>query len=151
MSRPDIVKAVWAYIRQHNLQDESDRRFVMCDEKLQKVMDNKTRVSMFGMNKYLTNNVYKKDEVVGGTPDESNSGSEDEMDYDGLSPSAGSSSKPKKVAKKSATVKSEGKKRGGGGGGGFMRPMTLSPALSDLLNGAQQVCTFHKYQKIVSD
>ncbi|KAJ9107532.1 hypothetical protein QFC21_000989 [Naganishia friedmannii] len=38
VSRPQAVKLLWAYIKQHNLQDPEDKRFIMCDEKLMKVL-----------------------------------------------------------------------------------------------------------------
>uniref|UniRef100_A0A453LWB5 DM2 domain-containing protein n=1 Tax=Aegilops tauschii subsp. strangulata TaxID=200361 RepID=A0A453LWB5_AEGTS len=34
LSRSDVVKRMWVYIKENNLQDPSDRRKIICDEKL---------------------------------------------------------------------------------------------------------------------
>jgi len=34
MARGDITKKIWGYIKEKNLQDPSDRRKILCDEKL---------------------------------------------------------------------------------------------------------------------
>ncbi len=38
---------VWEYIRGHNLQNPNDKREIICDEKLQKVMGGKKKVSHY--------------------------------------------------------------------------------------------------------
>lgn len=65
MSRPQVVKQLWVYIKAHELQDPNDKRKVKCDEKLQAVFK-KPVVGMFEMNKLLGNHLYKDDEVVNG-------------------------------------------------------------------------------------
>jgi upstream activation factor subunit UAF30 len=57
MSRPQCVKALWVYIREHGLQNPSNKREIICDEKFAKVMGRK-KVTMFSMNKFLSNNLY---------------------------------------------------------------------------------------------
>ncbi|KAK6091253.1 hypothetical protein MT418_008225 [Batrachochytrium dendrobatidis] len=57
ISRIDLNKQLWHYIKEHNLQDPIDRRFILCDEKLKAVMKSK-RVNMFSMNKKLSNHLY---------------------------------------------------------------------------------------------
>ena len=52
MSRPEVVKAIWAYIREHDLQDPSDRRNILPDDKLGKIL--KAPVGIFSMNKQLS-------------------------------------------------------------------------------------------------
>lgn len=37
LSRPQVVKQLWAYIKDRNLQNPSDKRQIICDEKLQKL------------------------------------------------------------------------------------------------------------------
>ena len=49
-SRPQVVKRLWDYIKLHNLQDPSDKRYILCDSKL-KILFGVDRVSMFSMNK----------------------------------------------------------------------------------------------------
>lgn len=65
MSRPQVVKQLWVYIKAHDLQDSTDKRKVKCDEKLQAVFK-KPVVGMFEMNKLLGNHLYKDDEIVNG-------------------------------------------------------------------------------------
>lgn len=49
LPRADILKKVWDYIRAHNLQDPKDKRTILPDEKLAKVLGTKDPVSMFKM------------------------------------------------------------------------------------------------------
>ncbi|KZV34658.1 hypothetical protein F511_12461 [Dorcoceras hygrometricum] len=39
LPRPDVIKRIWDYIKQNNLQDPSDRRQIICDEKLKELFD----------------------------------------------------------------------------------------------------------------
>jgi upstream activation factor subunit UAF30 len=48
-----VVSKVWDYIKSHNLQNPKDRREILADDKLRKVFG-KDRVTMFEMNKHLT-------------------------------------------------------------------------------------------------
>lgn len=57
-SRPEVVKLLWKYIKENNLQDPSDRRFILCDEKLLKIFKKK-RVSSFGMNQDISRHLTK--------------------------------------------------------------------------------------------
>ncbi|BFZ57836.1 hypothetical protein PYCC9005_004890 [Savitreella phatthalungensis] len=52
LSRPQVAKAVWAYIKQHNLQDKADKRYINCDSPLAQLLGT-TRVHMFTMTKLL--------------------------------------------------------------------------------------------------
>lgn len=53
LSRGDVVSKVWAYIKQHNLQNPANKREILADAKLKPVFDGKDKVSMFEMNKHL--------------------------------------------------------------------------------------------------
>ena len=53
MTRADVVSSVWAYIKEHDLQDPNDRRNIRADEKLAKVFGKK-EATMFEMNKHLS-------------------------------------------------------------------------------------------------
>ena len=53
LSRPQVVKHIWEYIKTHELQDPKDKRFILCDEALEKIFKQK-RVSSFGMNSTLS-------------------------------------------------------------------------------------------------
>lgn len=66
MSRPDLVKKLWEYIKANNLQDPSDKRFILCDAKLQTVF-NRNRINCFKMAKYMSDHVRKIDELSDST------------------------------------------------------------------------------------
>ncbi len=52
LPRPEVVKKVWDYIKRNDLQNPSNRREIVGDEKLKKVFG-KDKVTMFEMNKHL--------------------------------------------------------------------------------------------------
>lgn len=60
-SRPDVVKAIWKYIKEHDLQDPNDKRFILCDDLLTKIF-RKKRISCFGMNRELSKHLMPTDE-----------------------------------------------------------------------------------------
>ncbi|KAJ8142565.1 hypothetical protein OXX80_011185 [Metschnikowia pulcherrima] len=62
MSRPQVVKQMWVYIRANKLQNPNDKRQIFCDEKL-KLVFKKSSVTMFEMNKLLTKHLFKEDEL----------------------------------------------------------------------------------------
>lgn len=95
MSRPQVVKQMWIYIKAHELQDPSDKRKVVCDAKLQQLFK-KSTVGMFEMNKLLTKHLYKEEDVVNRAPwdsvkkekvEEEDEGEKDESE-DGQEPDA---------------------------------------------------------------
>ncbi|KAK4536200.1 hypothetical protein CDCA_CDCA07G2225 [Cyanidium caldarium] len=53
LSRCGVVKALWQYIKEHQLQDTTDKRVILCDDKLKQVFNGESRVTAFNMNKYL--------------------------------------------------------------------------------------------------
>lgn len=53
VSRTDITRKLWDYIRGHNLQDPENKTFIKADDKLKAVFDGKDRVSMFEMTKLV--------------------------------------------------------------------------------------------------
>jgi chromatin remodeling complex protein RSC6 len=54
VTRGEVVSKVWAYIKQHKLQDPKNKREIVADDKLKPVFDGKARVNMFEMNKYIS-------------------------------------------------------------------------------------------------
>ncbi|CAI2176166.1 3520_t:CDS:2 [Funneliformis geosporum] len=60
MSRLEVVKRLWAYIKENALQDPSDKRFIVCDERLMTIF-NQDRIHSFTMNKFLTVHLKKKE------------------------------------------------------------------------------------------
>jgi chromatin remodeling complex protein RSC6 len=53
VTRGDVVSKIWAYIKQHNLQNPANKREILADAKLKPVFDGKDKVTMFEMNKHL--------------------------------------------------------------------------------------------------
>ena len=56
MSRPQLVKNLWVYIKEHNLQNSDDKRMFTPDVTMAKVFGKK-EIQGFGMIKYLKNHV----------------------------------------------------------------------------------------------
>ncbi|KAI1746997.1 DEK C terminal domain-containing protein [Xylaria castorea] len=61
LSRPQVVKKLWAHIKEKQLQDPSDKRQILCDESMQAVFK-VTKVDMFQMNKLVGNHLYPVEE-----------------------------------------------------------------------------------------
>ncbi len=57
LSRTDVTRKLWDYIRGHNLQDPANKTFIKPDENLKQVLDGRDRVSMFEMTKLVFNHV----------------------------------------------------------------------------------------------
>ena len=57
LSRPDIIKKVWEYIKSHNLQDPKNKRLIQPDEKLSKVFGSKTPVDMMKLSGLLNKHI----------------------------------------------------------------------------------------------
>jgi len=60
LPRPQVTQALWVYIKRHDLQNPEDKREIMCDDMLKKVMDNNEKVTMFTMNKHITKHLVEK-------------------------------------------------------------------------------------------
>ena len=52
LPRGEVVSKVWAYIKEHDLQNPENRREIVADDKLEAVFGKK-KVTMFEMNKHL--------------------------------------------------------------------------------------------------
>lgn len=107
LPRTLVVKYLWAYIRDKNLQDPGNKRKIICDDALRAVFGIES-TDMFKMNKLLSKHIWPLD-----TP-------EDEGEP-----------KPKrpKPEKKEAQEKEGGKARGSG----ILSPLPLSEALINFL------------------
>mmetsp|Transcript_43365 Transcript_43365/g.86152 ORF Transcript_43365/g.86152 Transcript_43365/m.86152 type:complete len:340 (-) Transcript_43365:19-1038(-) len=53
MPRTEVTKRIWAYIKEHDLQDPRDKRKILCDAALEKVLKRKS-IHMFTMTKVLS-------------------------------------------------------------------------------------------------
>jgi upstream activation factor subunit UAF30 len=58
ISRPQVAKKVWVYIKKHKLQDPKKRREIVADEKLKPVFG-KARLDMFQMTKAISKHLKK--------------------------------------------------------------------------------------------
>jgi chromatin remodeling complex protein RSC6 len=55
--RTQIIKKIWDYIKQNDLQDKENRRMINADEKLKVVFAGKEQISMFELAKVVNNHV----------------------------------------------------------------------------------------------
>ena len=61
LSRPQVVKQLWKYIKGNELQDPADKRQILCDDKLHAVFK-QDKINMFSMNKLLGSHLYPVDD-----------------------------------------------------------------------------------------
>lgn len=54
MPRSEVVKALWVYIKKHDLQDPTNKRNINADAKLKEVFGGKGMVNMFEMTKLVS-------------------------------------------------------------------------------------------------
>jgi len=59
ITRADLTKKVWDYIKKHDLQDAKNRRAINADAKLLPVFGGKEQVTMFEMTKLVNQHVSK--------------------------------------------------------------------------------------------
>lgn len=52
LSRPQVVKQLWVYIKANNLQNPNNKKEIMCDDRMRPVF-NSDKIDMFKMNKVL--------------------------------------------------------------------------------------------------
>ena len=57
IARSDVVSKMWEYIKKNNLQNPANKREILADDKLKKIFGGKDKVSMFEMNKHLSNHL----------------------------------------------------------------------------------------------
>ncbi len=63
MPRTQVVKKIWEYIKEHNLQDPKNKRRILLDDKLETVFT--APMDMFNMNKQLSKHVYTDEPAAG--------------------------------------------------------------------------------------
>lgn len=54
LPRGQVVKKLWAYIKQNNLQNPANKRNIRADDKLRPVFGGKSEVNMFEMTKLVS-------------------------------------------------------------------------------------------------
>jgi chromatin remodeling complex protein RSC6 len=57
LPRSQVVSKIWDYIRKNNLQNPQNKREIVADGTLKPIFGGKDRVSMFEMNKHLSNHL----------------------------------------------------------------------------------------------
>jgi upstream activation factor subunit UAF30 len=57
MTRAEVTKKVWEYIKKNGLQDKTNKRMINADANLGKVFGGKKQVSMFEMTKLVSNHL----------------------------------------------------------------------------------------------
>ena len=55
LSRGEVVKKVWDYIKKNNLQNPKNKRNIFSDDKLSKIFGGKKEVTMFELTKLVSN------------------------------------------------------------------------------------------------
>lgn len=60
LSRPQVMKKVWAYIKDNDLQNPEDKRNIMADDNLRPIFE-KDEVSMFEMTKLISSHLSDPD------------------------------------------------------------------------------------------
>eukprot|EP00898_Chlorokybus_atmophyticus_P002115 jgi/Chlat1/2904/Chrsp2S04655 len=145
LSRPEVVKRLWAHIKEHNLQDPSNKRNINCDEAMQAFFP--AKVTMFNMNKYLTRHVFSGDQPPEPKEDKEDGGDEDEDDDDSDEPAHKSrSSSKRKRAKEAGDTAGKAKRPGTG----FAKPLGLSEQLSQFCGGERELAR-HQVVKLMWD
>ena len=54
MSRGQVVKSLWEYIKKNNLQNPANKRNILADDKLKVIFGGKAEVTMFEMTKLVS-------------------------------------------------------------------------------------------------
>eukprot|EP00538_Stauroneis_constricta_P006734 CAMPEP_0119559814 /NCGR_PEP_ID=MMETSP1352-20130426/13382_1 /TAXON_ID=265584 /ORGANISM="Stauroneis constricta, Strain CCMP1120" /LENGTH=417 /DNA_ID=CAMNT_0007607611 /DNA_START=313 /DNA_END=1564 /DNA_ORIENTATION=- len=54
LPRPQVIAKIWVYIRRHGLQNPENKKEIICDKKLRRIMDGAKTITMFTMNKHIT-------------------------------------------------------------------------------------------------
>jgi upstream activation factor subunit UAF30 len=57
LTRAELTKKIWDYVKKNDLQDPNDKRTIRADEKLKPVFGGKDKVSMFEMTKLVNQHV----------------------------------------------------------------------------------------------
>ncbi|KAF9684272.1 hypothetical protein SADUNF_Sadunf04G0100800 [Salix dunnii] len=152
LARTEVVKKLWAYIREKKLQDPKNRKKIKCDEALHAVF-RVNSIDMFQMNKVLSKHIWpltgedesvKQKEKCENSHDRGNEGDnrgeeeeqeeEEEAEEEELKKESNGRAKKGRFTEvddmsKSAKVDENVKKRGGG----FTKLCSLSPQLQELV------------------
>ena len=57
MPRSEVTKKIWEYIKKNNLQNPSNKRNILADDKLKAIFGGKSEVTMFEMTKLINSHL----------------------------------------------------------------------------------------------
>jgi chromatin remodeling complex protein RSC6 len=57
LPRTEIVSKIWTYIKKNGLQDKKEKTKINADETLKALFDGKKQVTMFELNKHISNHL----------------------------------------------------------------------------------------------
>jgi upstream activation factor subunit UAF30 len=57
LSRPELTKKLWAYIKKNGLQDQKNKRMIKADDHLRPIFGGRSQVNMFEMTKLVSKHV----------------------------------------------------------------------------------------------
>ncbi|XP_019101907.1 PREDICTED: upstream activation factor subunit spp27-like [Camelina sativa] len=135
LARTEVVRKLWDYIKEKDLQDPKDRRKIVCDELLHSLFRVKT-INMFQMNKALTKHIWPlgegdeydaEDEASEGTDKKGEQN--EEVGENKVEESEDEEVRNLRKRKRKTPAKSVEKPKRKGGGGGFAKICSLSPEL----------------------
>ncbi|OWZ23411.1 hypothetical protein PHMEG_0001712 [Phytophthora megakarya] len=127
MARPQVVKALWAYIREHSLQDPNNKKTILLDDTLRGVFQRES-FTMFSMNKFVKRHVRK--------PDDMPAGGWSQIPRDGVSSDEDTEAKAKKKTvkkKKKAASTEDGEEGAKKKTNPFNTELSVSPELASLV------------------
>ncbi|XP_022763338.1 gelsolin-related protein of 125 kDa isoform X1 [Durio zibethinus] len=110
LARTEVVKRLWTYIREKNLQDPNNRRNILCDESLHALF-RVNSINMFQMNKALSKHIWPLNEE------------------DAHADSTKMERKSKQARERGANEPKQKEKKQKKAGSGFLAPLPLSDAL----------------------
>lgn len=64
MPRTEVTKKVWEYIKKHKLQDEKNKRMIVPDNKLGKVLETNEPIDMFKMTSKISKHLKEPQEAA---------------------------------------------------------------------------------------
>eukprot|EP01138_Halocafeteria_seosinensis_P010934 gb/GECG01011168.1/.p1 GENE.gb/GECG01011168.1/~~gb/GECG01011168.1/.p1 ORF type:complete len:897 (+),score=126.38 gb/GECG01011168.1/:1-2691(+) len=84
LSRPQVIKHLWEYFREHNLENPNDRRQVICDETLQRIFGERS-LTMLSLQGLITPHLLEKytEDSLGFDDEISNDQFESSFGFDG--------------------------------------------------------------------
>lgn len=130
-TRPQVVKKMWEYIKEHELQEPSDKRQINCDKELKKIFK-RDFVTMFSMNKFLSFHMISQKDWDSGERKFKLAALEEPDDKPTRTRTSRDS---KKLARTTKRVRETPKRKTNSTGtkGGFAKPLRISEKLQEFM------------------